>query len=177
MKTNAATANDVYARQTYKSLYKDEEAQLHFAHSFDYRFLKRHKRRVTIEQEGVERHYEEFLIRRIKVGDDYLTVSVVKPQWLPKAGLTIYYRANLRLLNKFLPPDESKNCQKEFQKFKSQGIHAYGIAKHVVSPEEAWSFIRIINENMTSSKNFMQKNDKFLLKLAKDLLYIGVCGL
>jgi len=87
---------------------------------------------VTIQQEGIERQYEEFMLRRIKVGVDYLTVSVVKPQWVPDAGLTIYYRANLRLLNQFLPPEESKTCQKEFQKFKTQGIHAYGIAKHVV---------------------------------------------
>ena len=79
MKHSAVGAKDGYARQTYKSLYKDEEAQLHFAHSFEYRFLKRKKRKVTILQEGAMRRYDEFLIRRIKVGDDYLTVSVVKP--------------------------------------------------------------------------------------------------
>ena len=125
-------SKDGYARQTYKSLYKDEEAQLHFAHSFEYRFLKRRKRKVTIMQEGVEHHYDEFIIRRIKVCDDYLTVSVVKPAWLPDSGLTIYYRANLRLLHKFLPAEESKMRFLDFQKFQSQGIHAYGIAKHVV---------------------------------------------
>ena len=101
----------MYSQQTYKSLYKDEEAQLHFAHSFNYRFLKRRKRKVTILQEGIEQHYDEILIRRIKVGEDFLTVSVVKPCSEPESGLTIYYRANLRVLNKFLPPEISKKCK------------------------------------------------------------------
>ena len=38
-------------------------------------------------------------------------------------------------------------------------------------------FLRIINENMTASKNFYNKNDKFLLRLARDLTFIGVFGL
>ena len=45
-------SNDGYSRQTYKSLYKDEEAQLHFANSFGFKFLKRKNRQVTIQKEG-----------------------------------------------------------------------------------------------------------------------------
>ena len=90
--------------------------------------------------------------------------------------MTIYYRANLRVLNKFLPPEISKKCKQDFQKFKNQGIHAYGIAKHVVEPEDGLTFLRIVNENMTKSKNF-QNTDKFLVKLARDLNFIGVFGL
>ena len=112
------------------------------------------------------------------MGDDFLTVSVVKPSSIPDSSLTIYYRANLRLLNKFLLPEESKKCKLDFQRFKNQGIHAYGIAKHVVEPEDAMTFLRIINDNVTKSKNFQNnKNDKFLLKLARDLNFIGVLGL
>lgn len=48
------------------------------------------------------------------MGVDYLTVSVVKPQDNAGSGLTIYYRANLRLLNKFLTPEESKVCIADF---------------------------------------------------------------
>ena len=101
----------------------------------------------------------------------------MKPSGQAESGFTIYYRANLRLLNKFLPPEESKICQSDFQKFKTQGIHAYGIAKHVVPPEDALTFLRIINENMSKSKNFQNKNDRFLLRLAKDLQFIGCFGL
>ena len=39
------------------------------------------------------------------------------------------------------------------------------------------TFLRIINENMNKSKNYLNKNDKFLLKLARDLTFIGVFGL
>ena len=80
------------------------------------------------------------------------------------------------MLNKFLPPEISKKCKQDFQKFKNQGIHAYGIAKHVVEPEDSLTFLRIVNENMTKSKKF-QNNDKFLVKLARDLNFIGVFGL
>lgn len=104
-KTSFTQSKDVYSRQTYKSLFKDEEAQLHFAHSFDFRFLQRKKRKVTILQEGIKKQYDEFLIRRIKVGDDFLTVSVIKPSSVSDQTLTIYYRASLRLLNKFLPTE------------------------------------------------------------------------
>ena len=91
---------DGYSRQTYKSLYKDEEAQLHFAHSFDFKFVSRKRHKVCILREGFEQKFDELLIRRIKVGPDYLTVSVVKPvEQNDDSGLTIYYRANLRLLH------------------------------------------------------------------------------
>ena len=36
--------------------------------------------------------------------------------------------------------------------------------------------MRIVNENMTKSKKF-ENNDKFLVKLARDLNFIGVFGL
>ena len=64
--------------------------------------MKRSKRHVTILQEGQEQQYDEFLIRKIQVGDDFLTVSVVKPSSMPNASLTVYYRGYLRLLVKFL---------------------------------------------------------------------------
>ena len=34
-------------------------------------------------------------------------------------------------------------------------MHAFGIAKHTVEPEDALEFVRIINENMSASKNMM----------------------
>lgn len=112
------------------------------------------------------------------MGEDYLTCSVVKPSWETNSGLTIYYRANLRLLQKFLPPEQSKQCKQDFQKFKGQGIHSYGLAKHVVEPEDALTFLHILNENIRKSKSFLDnKNDKFMIKLAKDLNFIGVFGL
>ena len=39
-------------------------------------------------------------------------------------------------------------------KFKKQGIHAYGLAKHIVEPEDALTFLRIINENRTKNLKF-----------------------
>ena len=54
-------------------------------------------------------------------------------------------------------------------------MHAFGIAKHVVEPEDAPEFVRIINENFSAGKNFVNNlNDRFLLNLAKDLKFIGV---
>ena len=50
-KKGRRVAADGYSRQTYKSLYKDEEAQLHFAHSFNYKFINRKKRQVCISRE------------------------------------------------------------------------------------------------------------------------------
>ena len=160
-----ATANksqitqDGYSRQTYKSLYKDEEAQLHFAHSFKFKFISRKKRVVTIHKEGLEHQYDELLIRRIKVGEDYLTVSVVKPKHVRDSGLIIYYRANLRLLIKFLTSDEASVCTQDYNVFKAEGIHAFGIAKHMVQPENAVEFLRIINYNVDAHK-LLLKQDK-----------------
>ena len=44
-------------------------------------------------------------MRRIKVGVDYFTVSVVKPTNVANSSMVIYYRASLRLLIKFLSPE------------------------------------------------------------------------
>ena len=46
----------------------------------------------------------------------------------------------------------------------------------MVEPEDSLTFLRIVNENMTKSKKF-ENNDKFLVKLARDLNFIGVFGL
>lgn len=68
---------------------------------------------VEIKKEGFNYRYDELLIRRIKVGDDFMTVSVVRPQQQINTGLTIYYRAPLKLLTKFLTLEEAKFCQKD----------------------------------------------------------------
>lgn len=62
-------------------------------------------------------------------------------------------------------------------KFKNQGIHPYGLAKHIVEPEDALTFLQIISMNQGQSLKLQNKNDKFLLSLARDLTYIGVFGL
>lgn len=92
---------------------------------------------------------------------------MVKPVDQSDSGLTIYYRANLRLLHKLLTPEESKVCSADFESLKAEGMHAFGIAKHVVEPEDALEFVRIINENFIAAKNFVNNlNDRFLLNLA-----------
>ena len=62
--------------------------------------------------------------------------------------------------------------------FKAEGIHAFGIAKHVVRPENSNDFLRIINENMNAHKLILKedKNDRFLLRIARELIFIGVFG-
>ena len=62
--------------------------------------------------------------------------------------------------------------------FKAEGIHAFGIAKHVVHPENADEFLRIINYNVDANKLLFkqEKNDKFLLRIARELIFIGVFG-
>ena len=102
-----------------------------------------------------------------------MTVSVVKPFGKDDVGLTIYYRANLRTLHSFLTPEESKVCVADFESLKAEGMHAYGIANHVVEPEDALEFLRIVNENLNANR-INNQNDKFLLNLAKDLEFIGV---
>lgn len=48
----------------------------------------------------------------------------------------------------------------------------------MVEPEDALTFLHILNENIRKSKSFLDnKNDKFMIKLAKDLNFIGVFGL
>ena len=48
------------------------------------------------------------MIRKIQVGEDWLTVSVVKPSSLAQSRLTVYYKGYLRLLVKFLSLEQSK---------------------------------------------------------------------
>lgn len=133
---------------------------------------------MTILQEDTEQQYDNFLIRRIQVGEEWLTISVVRPSGLTSAGITVYYRGHLRVLGKFLSSDQSKIVKEDLLKFKKEGIHAYGLAKHIVEPEDAVTFLRIINnENQTTNGKKLTRNDKFLLNLARDLIYIGVFGL
>jgi len=53
--------------------------------------------------------------------------------------------------------------------FKAEGIHAFGIAKHVVQPENVAEFLHIINYNVDDDKLLLKqdKNDKFLLRVAR----------
>ena len=64
---------------SYKSLYKEEEAQLYFAKTFDYQFTQRNQKIITVMCQRNQFKYEELLIRRIGVDEDQLTISVLKP--------------------------------------------------------------------------------------------------
>ena len=64
---------------SYKSLYKEEEAQLYFAKTFDYQFTQRKQKIITVMCQRNQFKYEELLIRRIGVDEDQLTISVLKP--------------------------------------------------------------------------------------------------
>lgn len=65
--------------QNYKSLYKEEESQLQFAESFGYHFKVRMQRILTLFVQGSLRRYNEVLIQKIQIGNDQITVQVVKP--------------------------------------------------------------------------------------------------
>ena len=96
-------------RASYKSLFKDEESQLQFAASFDYQFMSRRKRLLTILKRNTYARYDEIIIRKISCGDDSLTIQAVKP-FAYNAGVTIYCRGRLSVLKDFLPKNAAKAC-------------------------------------------------------------------
>ena len=46
--------------------------------------------------------YSEIIIRRITIGDEFLTVSGVRRLDTPNAGMTVYYRGPLKIIQDFL---------------------------------------------------------------------------
>ena len=84
---------------SYKSLYKEEEAQLYFARSFGYIMKSKNKRILTIQKHGKDlSRYNEVYIRRIMLGDEFLTVSVVKCLDFSSTEMTVYYRGPLKIM-------------------------------------------------------------------------------
>ena len=65
--------------------------------------MKSKKKKVfTLSMQGEESRFKEIFVRRIMIGDEFLTVSVIKPLGTPKPGLFVYYRAPLKIIKDFL---------------------------------------------------------------------------
>ena len=95
---SAQSGNSEHIR--FKSLYKDEEAQLMFAESFGFKFQERKKCMLTVWEQGTPRRFEELKIKRIKYKGSYLTVSILKP--FDSQDATIYFKGPLNTLIPFL---------------------------------------------------------------------------
>lgn len=164
-------------RSAHKSLYKDEESQLQFAESFDYQFMSRRNRLLTILKRSAYARFDEVIIRRIPVGEDALTIQAVKP-FQANAAVTIYYRGRLGTLKDFLPKEAARACQADIDRFTAQGIHVYGIGKYELDSEAASDFMRCVSENQAAYKGAKQsKNDRLLMQYAQDMHLIGTWGL
>ena len=101
---------------------------------------------------------------------------MIKPFQTFQSGAKIYYKGNLRILQRFLRKNTSTNFESDIDKFCKEGIHAIGIAKRDIETEEAVELSRILQDN-SSQKGTDDKNDAFLLYLAQNLDLIGVLGM
>ena len=79
--TSQKSQREQGSRSIFKSLYKEEEAQLQFADSFDYSLVLRKGKHITINRRGTQEKFEELISRRIQFGNDYMTIQAVKPSW------------------------------------------------------------------------------------------------
>ena len=105
-------------------------------------------RKLTILKQGKSlQRFEETIIRKFKYQDDWITVQVIKPFGTSQSGVKIYYKGNLRIIQQMLRKDENYNCEKDFEKFSKEGIHAIGIAKREIDAEEAVELHRILQDN------------------------------
>lgn len=81
---------------------RDEEAQLMFANSFQYKFLVRNTRIVTILCAGKQQRYDELVLTQTtRLGyENPVTISIIKPfQNLSfNRGATIYFKGPLDVL-------------------------------------------------------------------------------
>ena len=68
-----------YHNRLFKSLYKEEEAQLYFARSFGYVMTAKRDGVMFVknQQEDTPAKYTELFIKRVTFGDEFLTVSVI----------------------------------------------------------------------------------------------------
>lgn len=61
------------------------------------------KRILTIQKQKKDlSRYSEIYIRRIMLGDEFLTVSVVKCLDMIDSGMTVYYRGPLKIIQDYL---------------------------------------------------------------------------
>lgn len=151
---------------------------MQFAETYGYQFKIRNNRMLTIFKQGSLQRFDEMIIRKFRYMGDWLTVQVIKPFQTFQSGAKIYYKGNLRILQRMLRKNTSTNFESDIDKFTKEGIHAIGIAKRDIETEEAVELSRILLDNYnSSSKNSDDKNDQFLLYLGQNLDLIGVLGM
>jgi len=131
---------------------------------------------LTIMKQGSLQRYDEMIIRKVKFQGDWLTIQVVKPFQTFQSGAKIYYKGNLRIMQRFLKKNVNSNLETDIDRFCKEGIHAIGIARREIEAEEAQELSRILQDN-SSQKGTDDKNDAFLLYLAQNLDLIGVLGM
>ena len=80
--------------------------------------MKSKKKRVlTIQNQQELSYYSEIFIRRITIGDEFLTVSVVKSLDKNNSGMTVYYRGPLKIIQDYLSPSLISQCEQDIEQF------------------------------------------------------------
>lgn len=131
---------------------------------------------LMIQNKGSLQRFDEMIIRKIRYEDDWITVQVIKPFQTFQSGASIYFKGNLRILQKMLIKYTSTTFESDIDKFCREGIHAIGIAKREIETDEAVELSRILQDN-SSSKGMDDRNDALLLQLSQNLDLIGVLGM
>ena len=68
---------------------------------------------------------------------------MIKPLQTFQSGAKIYFKGNLRNLQKMLRKNTSTNFESDIDKFCKEGIHAIGIAKREIEMDDAVELSRI----------------------------------
>ena len=78
--------------------------------------MKSKKKRVlTIQKDQETTRYNEIYIRRIMIGDEFLTVSVIKCMDEAHPGMTVYYRGPLKIIQDFLASSLKAKCTQDIE--------------------------------------------------------------
>ena len=101
---------------------------------------------LTISKQGSLERFEEIIIRKIQYQDDWITVQVVKPFKTFSYGAKIYYKGNLRIIQRMLR-NNTNSFESDIDRFSKNGIHAIAIAKIDIESEQTIELTRILQEN------------------------------
>ena len=76
---NEQSSTYLESKSYYKSLNRDEEAQLMFTHSFDIRFISKKNKIITIHNAGQVMRFHELCFHQTRRNNHLITIQITKP--------------------------------------------------------------------------------------------------
>ncbi|CDW78012.1 adenylate and guanylate cyclase catalytic domain containing protein [Stylonychia lemnae] len=161
-----------YSKCLYRSLQANEQAQLMFAHTYGFEFIRRKNKVITINCQGVNERYDIVILETFPLRGQDVTVIMIKPYMTSSQGSTVYLSGPISSLYEYLgsSEEEQQNFLRDMKEFSQCGVLPIIFAKKNLDHEQTLEFENKIR-SFSSFKNPEFNENTHSISGLKDIIH------